>query len=107
MRTTTAAILAAATLLLGLTGCSSDAKPAPTKTVTVTPTPALSKAEITEQCAAAVAVVIDQRPEDFDPELDEDPHPAECDGLDDSEYLDAYMDGLHRSSEAARERLLG
>lgn len=105
-RFTAAAITTA--VLLALVGCSSDgsdAKPSPTKTVTVTPTPALSKAEVTQQCIDAVAVVIDQRPPDFDPETEEDPQPTECDSLTDSEYLDAYMDGVsQRNLDAIQER---
>lgn len=106
-RITAAAILLA---LSGLTACSStdgDDKPSPTVTATVTESPKLSKAEQTQLCVAAVADVISARPDDFDPEADEDPKPEECNSLSDSEYLDAYMDGLAESNERAREALGG
>ncbi|MGW6743769.1 hypothetical protein ACWGDX_24125 [Streptomyces sp. NPDC055025] len=111
MRTTTAAI-ATALLLATLTACGSDSSPAPAETVTATATasPALSQAEITQQCIDAVAEVVSQRPADFDPETDTDPQPTECNGLSETDYLDAYMDGLSQSNQAAieeRERQRG
>lgn len=104
-RTTLAAITAAG--LLALTGCSSadDAKPAPTVTTTVTATPTLSAAEQTQACVEAIADTITARPEDFDPETDSDPKPAECDTVPEDEYLDAYMDGLQLSNERGRAAL--
>ncbi|MEV7871493.1 hypothetical protein AB0P17_36585 [Streptomyces sp. NPDC088124] len=105
IRTTT---LAATLLLVTLTGCSGDSDPAPTETATATATstaPALSKAEITQQCIDAVAAVISQRPADFDPEADTDPQPAECDALSETDYLDAYMDGLQQSNQDGRDAL--
>ncbi|MEV4974435.1 hypothetical protein [Streptomyces scopuliridis] len=105
IRTTT---LAAALLLVTLTGCSSGSDPAPTETVTATTTPtapALSQAEITQQCIDAVAAAISQRSADFDPKTDTDPQPTECDGLSETDYLDAYMDGLQQSNQAGRDEL--
>ncbi|SDN18057.1 hypothetical protein [Streptomyces wuyuanensis] len=104
-RTTTAALTA---VLFALSGCSSsgsDAEPGPTVTATATVTepPALSEAEQTQLCVDAVADVISSRPAGFDPETGEDPKPAECNHLSESDYLDAYMEGLFKSNEAALE----
>lgn len=99
----TATTLAA--VLLGLSGCSSGSEPGPTVTVTATAaeSPKLSKAEQTQLCVDAVADVISSRPADFDPETSDDPKPTECSHLSDSEYLDAYMEGLLGSNRAALE----
>lgn len=95
-------------LLVTLTACSSsDPAPAPTVTATETKTPELSKTEQTQACVDAVADVISTRPEDFDSETDSDPKPEECNTLSDSEYLDAYMDGLFESNRRGREALGG
>ena len=107
-RTTTSAAAIAAGLLLALTACSSsDPKPTPTVTATVTESPKLSKAEQTKACVDAVADVISARPDDFNTDTDSDPKPAECNDLSDSEYLDAYMDGLMESNKRARKALGG
>lgn len=101
-RTITAALLLTA---LATASCSSaDPKPAATVTVTAdaSASPALSKAEITEQCIDAVA----QRAADTTgAEVPSEPTPAPCAGLSDSDYLDAYMDGISAANNAAREEL--
>lgn len=105
MRTRTITTTIAAGLLLAtLTSCSGE-KPAPVETVTATATPRLSKAEITAQCVDAVAKVIDARPDTFDPDTDQDPKPEECNSLSDSEYLDAYMDGLSQRNRDAIDEM--
>ncbi|MFE3387344.1 hypothetical protein [Streptomyces anulatus] len=93
-RTATTAIFLTATL----TACAST--PEPNRPAPTNSAPTLSKAEITEQCVDAVAVMLSERPADFDPETDSDPKPAECNAVPEDEYLDAYMDGI---SQANRE----
>lgn len=94
-RHTTAAALTAATLLLTITGCSSDSGDAkPTKTVTAPASPTADKAAATAQCIDAVA----QIPADDDGSVPSEPVPTECSALTDSEYLDAYMDGISQSN---------
>lgn len=94
----TAATLGTALLLAG-TGCSSDSepKPTPTKTVTVTATPTLSKAELTQQCTDAVALL----PAGDDGSVPFEPVPTECAALAENEYLDAYMDGINQGNRDA------
>lgn len=104
MRTIPTAAFAAA-LLLALTGCSSDSKPAPAKTVTVTKTPALSAEEARAACVDAWADTISARPSDWDSETGDDPEPAACAGLPEDDYLDMYYDGLQQSNKAAQDRL--
>lgn len=105
MRTRTIATIAAGLLLATLTSCSSGGSPSPVRTVTASATPTLSKADITAQCVDAVAEVIDTRPDTFDPDTDQDPKPTECNSLSDSEYLDAYMDGLSQRNRDAIDEM--
>lgn len=104
MRPTYAAAVSAA-LLLVLTGCSSAGEPAPAKTVTVTKTPEMSAEEKRAACVDAWADTISARPADWDPEVDNDPEPAQCTGLPEDEWLDMYWDGLAQSNEAGRQEL--
>lgn len=99
-RTTTAALIAAG--LLALTGCSSS-EPAPAPTVSAAPT--LSAEQVAAQCTDALAEAIYNRPDDFDPDTDTDPQPAECDALPEDQYLDTYMDALRQSNERGRQDL--
>jgi hypothetical protein len=102
MRTITTAVTAAI-LLAGVTACgSSGAKPVPAVTAVTIATP---KADIVAQCTAEVADVITNRPVGWDPETDEDAKPQVCSSLTDSEYLDAYGDGLQQSGKEARDAL--
>ncbi|HEY9374918.1 hypothetical protein [Streptomyces sp.] len=92
-------IAAAALLLTALTACSGpgdDPKPAPT--VTVTASPSLSREEAVKGCVDAVV----ERALAETGEVPSEPRPAGCESLTESEYLDAYMDGL---SEANRRGL--
>ena len=99
MRRTATAVTAA--LLLTLTGCSSgDAEPAKTVTATTTAPPQLSKAEQTRQCVDAVADVAAAA----SGEVPSEPTPAPCASLNDSEYLDAYMDGISQANRAALDQ---
>ena len=98
MRTTLAAT---ALLLLALTGCSSsDPDPKPAVTVTATPSPTIDKAAITQQCTDAVTEVAKQATG----EVPSEPTPAPCAGLDDSEYLDAYMNGISQANRDALDQ---
>lgn len=93
MRTRTAAAITA-TLLLALAGCSTtsaDPKPA---TVTVTASPRLSKTEQTQHCVDAVADVATGSEGTSTDGVPFEPTPAPCLELTESEYLDAYMDGI-------------
>lgn len=92
-------IAAAALLLAALTACSSSSgDPKPVPTVTVTASPSLSK----EQAAKACVDALTERAMESQGEVPFDPTPAPCAPLSDSEYLDAYYDGL---SEANRRGL--
>lgn len=100
-RTTTVALAAAVVLL---TGCTSSSEQ-PTEPATSAPAasePALTQAEITEQCVDAIA---ERAANTTDAEVPSDPTPKPCTPLSDSDYLDAYMDGIQQANEAARERL--
>lgn len=104
MRTTTTLAVTGA-LLLALTGCTSsrDAKPVETVTATTTASPSVDKARVTQACMDAVAEI----PADESGEVPSEPTPAACAPLSDSEYLDAYMDGIiqgNREGIAERER---
>jgi hypothetical protein len=93
----------AAILLACLTACTDNgAEPAPAVTAVTIATP---KADIVAQCTDEVADIITNRPDGWDPDTDEDAKPQVCGGLTDSEYLDAYMDGLQQSSKDARDAL--
>ena len=90
---------AAATLLVlaaTLTACTTT-DPAPDKPAAATSTPAPSHAELIQQCTDAVANL----PVGEDGEVPSDPVPAECTGLSDSDYLDAYMDGINQANQDA------
>ncbi|MGW6418833.1 hypothetical protein [Streptomyces sp. NPDC055055] len=105
MRRLTATTLAAATLALALTGCSSqqaDNRPAPAATTTE---PGVFPAEQRQACVEAWAVTISDRPTDFDPETDTDPTPAACTGIPEADSLAAYMEGLAKSSKAGQDDL--
>ncbi|MGW1463853.1 hypothetical protein ACWCPT_05795 [Streptomyces sp. NPDC002308] len=88
-------IAAAALLTATLVGCSSTTTPDAPATQPATSAPALSHAEQIEQCTAAVADI----PAGPDGSVPSDPVPAECTALSDSEYLDAYYDGLAQSNK--------
>lgn len=95
MHRTTVAV-SAALILGGLASCTSSSEPAPATTKTVTTTPKFSKAEITQQCVDAVA---QRATTDESGEVASEPTPAPCAPLSDSEYLDAYMDGIHQINQ--------
>lgn len=100
MRTRTTGLAIVVVLLASLAGCSSDdPDPAPTATVTATAapsaTPSLSKQEIAQQCADAVA----ERAKESTGEVQMDPPPAPCESLSDSEYLEAYYDALSKLNQ--------
>lgn len=100
-----AAAITATLLLITLTGCSGSGDAEPTKTVTATTatSPKLSKAEMTLQCVDAVDVVADLP--STDGEVQFEPTPAPCASLSDSEYLDAYMDGIAQHNKAGQDDL--
>ncbi|MEU7240310.1 hypothetical protein [Streptomyces sparsogenes] len=94
------AAIAVGLLLAGCGSSNSNDKPAPRTTVATTPAkPTLSKVEVAKQCAAAIA----KRPADDAGEIPSEPTPEPCKPLSDSEYLDAYMDGIHQANEAAQD----
>ena len=105
MRLTQRAAATAAALLLaaGATACSSSDSPEPTRTAqtTVTAPAPLSKAEQTQQCVDAVASLTPNEAG----EVPSEPTPAPCAPLTDSEYLDAYMDGIAQSNKAGQDEL--
>ncbi|MER6098353.1 hypothetical protein ABT154_21345 [Streptomyces sp. NPDC001728] len=93
----------AATLLLALVGCSGqEASTTPTPAVATTE-PGVFPAEQRQVCVDAWAVTIGNRPDDFNPETDTDPTPEACTGIPESDWVDAYMDGLFQSNRAARD----
>lgn len=59
------------------------------------------KAEIIEDCVDAIA----QRPAGESGEIPSEPRPTGGGLLSDEEYLDAYMAGLRRSNQAARDAI--
>jgi pectin methylesterase-like acyl-CoA thioesterase len=102
-RTTTAVIGLLTTGLL-LTGCSiggSDGKPIPTSAPKATTAPALSHAEIVRACTDAVTQIA----LDTVGEVPSAPRPAACVLLSESEYRDAYFDGIQQSHRMARDKL--
>ncbi|MFF5784200.1 hypothetical protein ACFY8P_04425 [Streptomyces sp. NPDC012693] len=102
-RLTTAAVVA---LFLALVGCSSQqsSSPSPAPTTT-TAAPTLSAAEQRQACVDAWAATLGARPADFNPETDTDPTPAACNGIPESDSLDAYMDGLMQHNRAGQDEL--
>lgn len=93
MRTRTAA--ASILLAASLTACGTT--PAPDKpAATSSAAPKVDKAATVKACVDAVA----ELPAGPDGSVPSDPVPTECTDLSDSEYLDAYMDGI---SQANRE----
>lgn len=100
-------IVATASLLLALTACGAASNPPArpsdkqgAEASTATTTPAGTTAD-RQACIEAIADVIDQRPDDFDPENDSDPKPDECAAITEDDYLDAYMDGLQLRNDRA------
>ncbi|MEU0716825.1 hypothetical protein ABZ498_06540 [Streptomyces lavendulocolor] len=94
----TQSILAAAGLLLAVTGCSAEpepAKPPTSPAVTASPTPTVDTAQQLALCVDAIAAL----EPDADGSLPMDPRPSECAALDDSAYLDAYYDGLAQANQ--------
>ena len=89
------------TLLLcatALTACTtSDPAPAPDKPAATTAAPTLDQAQLTQQCVDAVA----ELPVDANGSVPSEPVPAECTALSDSDYLDAYMDGINQANQDA------
>jgi hypothetical protein len=98
MRTRTATVTAVL-LAAALAGCSSGGDAEPAKTVTTTASPKLSKEEVTRQCVDALT----ERAMESEGEVPFDPTPAPCAPLGDSEYLDAYMDGISEANRAGLE----
>ncbi|SCK20175.1 hypothetical protein YUYDRAFT_02094 [Streptomyces sp. ScaeMP-e48] len=89
-RTAAASILLAATL----TACSTaPSTPEPATTTSAAPT--ADTATTVQDCIDAVAEI----PAGPDGSVPSDPVPAECADLSDSEYLDAYMDGISQSNQ--------
>jgi hypothetical protein len=106
MRLTPITATAGLLLALTLTACSSTppASPPPATTTAAATTPAATAAD-RQACVEAIADVIDQRPDDFDPETDSDPEPLECAGIPEAESLDVYMEGLRLRNERSRDEL--
>lgn len=98
-----AAACAALLALAALTGCSSTdstnkpSTPTPTPTVTHT----VDQAAARQACADAVAAL----PADTNGQVPSEPVPDECKTLSDSDYLDAYMDGIQQSNQEGRDAL--
>ncbi|MFD3640971.1 hypothetical protein [Streptomyces griseus] len=98
MRTCTAA--AAVLLVAALTACSAETS-TPEPTTTTSAAPKVDKATTVKACVDAVG----ELPADEDGSVPSDPVPAECADLSDSEYLDAYMDGIQQSNKQAQQEL--
>ncbi|RLV66341.1 hypothetical protein STAN_1862 [Streptomyces sp. CBMAI 2042] len=95
-RTATTVIL----LLAALTGCSAESgTPEPAATTSAAPT--ADKAATVQACVDAVAGL----PAGEDGSVPSEPVPAECAGLSDGEYLDAYMDGIEQSNKQGQQDL--
>ncbi|MCI3929975.1 hypothetical protein [Streptomyces sp. AN091965] len=96
-------IAALAVVSLALAGCSSSddepGKPKSSKTLTV------DAAEQGRACIKAWMDTIESRPDDFDPETDEDPEPDACSKVPDASREDMYMDALERVNEEGQEGL--
>lgn len=88
-RTAAASILLAATL----TACSAETS-TPEPATTMSTAPAADKATTVKACVDAVAGL----PAGPDGSVPSDPVPTECTDLSDSEYLDAYMDGIAQAN---------
>ncbi|NGO73531.1 hypothetical protein [Streptomyces boncukensis] len=107
-RTRIAGLLVAAVLLAAGTACSSSDSPEPaastsTPTDETTSAPAkVSKSETIRRCTNAVA---DRAADTSSGEVHSEPTPKPCAGLPDSEYLDAYMDGIRQANQAGRDEL--
>ena len=92
-------------LLLALTACSSsetppvDTKPA-TTTAAPSTTPPVDTAAATEACIEAVRQSLKTVTSGQDIE-----RPTECEPLDDSAYLEAYMKGLQKRNQDGRDEL--
>ncbi|MCX4581991.1 hypothetical protein [Streptomyces sp. NBC_01481] len=100
-RTRTAAATAA-TLLLALTACGASSEPKPaTTTATVTAPAPVDKAQQIRLCMDAVATVKPNAAGDVPSE----PKPDPCTALTESEYLDAYMDGIAQGNKAGQDEL--
>lgn len=105
---TTRTLTAALILTAALAGCSdssTDPKPTPT------PAPSLSASasptlSADEQKAACVEAIVDQATKDAG-QLQSEPRPAACVGLDDTTYLEAYYDALKKVNEKGRAALSG
>ncbi|MFH9074751.1 hypothetical protein [Streptomyces alboflavus] len=103
MRRTTITVLTLAALTLA--GCSSSddssntepEKQKPSKTLNV------DAAEQRRACIKAWMHSIEARPDDFDPEVDEDPEPAECAEVPDASREDMYLEALEQVNEAGQE----
>lgn len=96
IRTFTAGV---ALLAAAAAGCSSGGNAEPTPTKTVTATPSLSKEQVTAACVEAAT----ERAKAAAGEVPFDPTPAPCAPLSDSEYLDAYMDGISEANRSGLE----
>lgn len=95
MRTTTVTLLL---LAAALTACtSSDPAPAPDKPAATSAAPTVDQATLVQQCVDAVALITPSA----DGSVPSEPVPAECADLSDSDYLDAYYDGLAQANKAA------
>jgi ABC-type glycerol-3-phosphate transport system substrate-binding protein len=103
MRRYTATATIAAALLLALTACGNE-KSGPATTVaatatanvkiTSTPTPTPDPEEVLEDCVDAVA----ERASDTEGQVPSEPKPEECTHMDDSDYAEAYMKGIHQNN---------
>lgn len=106
-RTTAAAITAGLlTLVVGAVGCSSnDTGKTDKPSATVTATQTVDAAAARQACVNAWADTISNRPENFDPDTDDDAEPEVCKGLPDDDWTDRYMDGLKESNQRGRDAL--
>jgi hypothetical protein len=96
--TACAALLALAALTTGCSSQSSDEPDKPTSTTaTATATPAADSAADRQACVDASKAAVEAD--------NDDTKPAECEGLTESDYLDAYMDGLEQHNQEGRDAL--
>lgn len=94
---TIAAVTAALALTLVSCGSSDDEPAKPTGSATKTAAPSADTAADRQACVDAVKAAVDADTDDV--------KPAECESLTDSDYLDAYMEGLQQHNQEGRGAL--
>lgn len=92
-----AVLLALAAATAGCGTDSADDKPSTPATSAAASTPAVNDAAAIQACVDAVQAAVDAGTDDTKPD--------ECASLTESDYLDAYMDGLEQHNQDGRDDL--